>query len=154
MCKIRVIFNKNLWIIGLFIYSQWPFWMSRSQNLKTSVICSQSAAPSDIITPVLFRTWHCYSPLFWDMCERHLYCIIFTAVEGPAGSQQGKKGNQILLWGFDEEKDILDMEKSDFWGGRGEMWLLFSFWGYPEVLRKPRKANLLNLPFGDKAWAF
>lgn len=56
--------------------------------------------------------------------------------------------------GFDEEKEISDMEKSYFREERGEMCLLFSFWGYPEVLGKPRKANLLNLPFGDKAWAF
>lgn len=31
---------------------------------------------------------------------------------------------------------------------------LFSFWRYPEVMRKPRKVNLLNSVFGEEALAF
>lgn len=56
--------------------------------------------------------------------------------------------------GSDEQNEIQDKDQSDFWDWLGEVSSLFSFWSYTKVMKKPRKANLLNSLFGEEASAF
>lgn len=102
---------------------------------------------------ILLRTCLCHFVLGFRWNTLLLYNLGSSGRTDKMPARKERQPNAPVR-GFDEQNEILDKDQSEFWDGLGEVSSLFYFWSYIEVMKKPRKANLLNSLFGEEASAF
>lgn len=102
---------------------------------------------------ILLRTCLCHFVLGFRWNTLLLYNLGSSGRTDKMPAREERQPN-VPVRGFDEQNEILDKDQSEFWDGLGEVSSLFYFWSYIEVMKKPRKANLLNSLFGEEASAF